>query len=421
MNAQQTSQLLRAERIVAQARPLGLRLFPSWRWTFKAAESQTDSALHLLPYLHLRFFRCGLSIYLALLAAGPCWAHGHTSPLGDGEPASSAEDVCRLGFEALRQKDPSAAEKWLNQCIDGKPRQLAPYLALCSLYQSQGRTRDLYEVALKGLENFPEEKRFYLTVGIQAGQEQRYEQAIEVFSEGYRRWPDDPVFKKNLANAHVLLGMKLLDESKDREAEAELRKATELAEDDVDAHLNLGRALHNLSEEVRALSEFDRVLALDPQTPLAHFHRGLVLYSLHDYDAAISELNQQIKSDPSYPPSFLFRGQAFMAKGEWDSALSDLDLAVTRMPDNAKAVLARAVCLNQLGKLKEAEADFRKAAELEPSNPGALNGLARVLSLTGREQEAETFFAKSRELSKNIRSASPGEIRFGSARSDAPH
>jgi len=47
--------------------------------------------------------------------------------------------------------------------------------------------------------------------------------------------------------------------------------------------------------------------------------------------------------------------------------------------------------------------------------------LARVLNLTGREQEAETLFAKARELSKNIRSASRGEIRFGPARSDAPH
>ena len=380
---------------------LGLQLLPAQRRLFtpRAAESRTDSAVHG-PH----FFRCHLPIWVMLIF------------LLSSQSATSAEDSCQPGLDALRQKDQSRAEMLLKRCIEGKPPHVAPYLALCALYQSQNRTKDLYAVALKGLERFPEEKRFYLTVGIQAGQEERYERAIEVFSEGFRRWRDDLVLKKNLASAHLLLGMKRLDESKDQEAESHLRKATELTEDDVEAHLNLGRALHNLSRSVEALSEFDRVLALNPQTPLAHFHRGLVLYSLHENDTAISEFDQEIKTNPSYPPSFLFRAQVLMLKGQWSAALSDLDAAVAKMPDNPKAVVVRARCLNQLGRLKEAEGDFRKAVELEPGNPEALNGLARLLSLTGRDQEAETLFVKARELNRNLRSASPGEIQFDSTK-----
>jgi Tfp pilus assembly protein PilF len=317
------------ERTVAQIRVVSLRLLLRLGLSRpKATESKTDSALQGLRW----HFRWGLPVWLVLCGwpLHPAFSHpfavrihvrspltrpsgtlspnggeGVTSsvhfPLaptgrgarGEGDtpnvfgsdllvsstemPPSSAEDPCQSGLEALDRKEFAAAETRLKDCLKNAPPTVAPYLALCGLYQSQGRTKDLHEVALAGLQRFPQEKRFYLTVGIQAGQEERYERAIEVFSEGFRRWPDDANLRKNLASAHLLLGMKQLDEAKNQEAESHLRKATQLADNDVEAHLNLGRALHNLSRSVEALAEFDRVLALNAQTPLAHFHRGLVL------------------------------------------------------------------------------------------------------------------------------------------------
>lgn len=326
-------------------------------------------------------------------------------------------DPCKLGSDAFQRRDLPQAEALLKQCISAKPPQINPYLDLCALYQMQGKTKALHDVALEGLQRFPQEKRFYLTVGNQAGQEKRYEDAIKIFAEGFRRWPGDLKFKEGLASSHLFLGMKFLDQAKDQEAELHLRQATKLDDKDIDAHLNLGRALHNLSQSVEALAEFDRVLALAPQTPLARFHRGLVLYNLHEYDAAIADLSQEIKVNPAYPPSFLFRGQAFMAKGDWKNAVPDLDVAVVKMPDNPKAVYARARCLSQLGRLKEAEVDFRKTVQLDPANSDALNGLARLLSLTGREKEGEVLFQKALELNRKVRSAGPGEIRFESAQS----
>src|SRR5262249_26558460 len=155
------------------------------------------------PALHLhrsRFFRFNLLICLALWGSPPHSVLSRPAQVqGSAGFAASAEDSCQSGLESFRRKDLSTAEMLLKQCVGRTPPQIAPYLALCSLYQSQSRTKDLYDVALKGLEKFPWEKRFYLTVGIHAGEEQRYEQAIEVFSEGFRRWPDDAVLKKNLA------------------------------------------------------------------------------------------------------------------------------------------------------------------------------------------------------------------------------
>ena len=322
---------------------------------------------------------------------------------------------CRKGYEALQRREFHIAEAMLKDCMKVNPNQMYSYLALCGLYQSQGRVADLQQVASEGMRRFPEEKRFYLTVGNHAGESEQYEKAIEVFNEGYRRWPDDPSIKKNLANAQLLLGMKLLDKNDNAAAEPHLRQAAKLAENDVEAHLNLGRALHNLNQSVEAVSEFERILTIDPHTPLAHLHRGMVLSALGELDSAVADLGQEIKFNPDYPPSYLIRGQALMKRGDWTAAASDLDLAVQKMPENPKATYARALCLNYLGKTKDAEADFRKTIELDPSNPEPMNALGRLLWLSNLKKEAEDLFRKAREQSQAIRTVEPGEIKFRSA------
>jgi len=343
------------------------------------------------------------------------------SQLSLGARFALENDSCQSGYKALRGKELTTAEGLLNQCLAGNPGELKPYLALCALYQSQNRAEDLYRVALEGLQRFPQEKRFYLTVGNQAGQEKRYEQAVEVFSSGYRRWPEDPQLKNGLASSHLLYGMKVLDEGKHEEAERHLRQAAELNPGDVEAHLNLGRVLHNLSRTTEALAEFDQVLKLDPKTPLARFHRGMVLLALGNPDESIAELTREIQVNPTYPPSYLFRAQALVAKGEWTRALPDLEVAVQKMPDNPKAQFTLARCLNQLGKTKEAEAVFARTLELDPDNPDVFNALGRLLALSNRRQEAEQMFEKARELNKKIRTAGTGEIRFESALSEKDH
>jgi tetratricopeptide (TPR) repeat protein len=331
-----------------------------------------------------------------------------------------AADQCKLGSEALERRDLQQAEGLLKQCMAAYPAQLLPYIQLCALYQLQGKPDELHRVASAGLKKFPEEKRFYLTVGTQAGREKRYERALEVFSEGFRRWPDDQRFRDNLASSHLGIGMKFLDQGKNREAEKHLRQATELAKDDLEAHLNLGRALQNLNQSLEALAEFDRVLELDPRLSLAHFHRGLVRHGLAEYDRAIEDFGREIEITPDYPPSYLFRGLARIARGEWAGALPDLELAAARMPENAKAQYGRARCLNQLGRKSEAEAGFRKTIELDPSDPGPLNALGRLLVETGRSEEAEPLFQQGARLEKERRSAAPGEIQFESSRPRRP-
>jgi tetratricopeptide (TPR) repeat protein len=325
---------------------------------------------------------------------------------------AAGQDPCAAGAQALARRDAAAAEPLLRQCVAAHPDQIQGYLQLCAAYQLQGKSAELEAAAAAGLKRFPGEKRFYFTVGTRAGQEKRYERAIEVFGAGFRRWPDDPKFRDSLKDAHVGRGFELLDQGKNAEAEKHLKIAVELDPSDVEAQLNLGRALHNNNRSVEALAAFDRVLELDPRLQTAHFHRGMVLHSLGEYDRAVADLDREIEINPAYPPSYLFRGLARIAKAEWVQALADLDEAARRMPDNAKAHFARARCLARLDRAAEAEAAFRRTIELDAADPAPVNALARALVEAGRAQEADALFRKAAQLDRERRSAGPGEIRF---------
>ncbi len=325
-----------------------------------------------------------------------------------------------MGAEALDRRELLSAERLLKQCLNAHPAPLASYLQLCAVYQLLGRAEDLYQVALDGLNKFPEEKRFYLTAGAYAGREKRFGKAIEIFEESSRRWPDDAQIRQFLESAYLGRGKELLDAGDDEGAEKHLRLATKLAGDDIEARLNLGRALHNLHRTAEALAEFDRALSLNPRLPLARFHRGLTLYTIGEFDRAIADFSAEIGVNPDYPPSHLLRGLAVMAKGEWAAALPDLETAANRMPDNPKAEYARARCLQHVGKQREAEASLRKTIQLDPSDPGPLNALGRLLVQAGRAEEAAPLIRQAAELSRTQRSAAPGEIRFEDLRSRKP-
>jgi tetratricopeptide (TPR) repeat protein len=322
-------------------------------------------------------------------------------------------DPCTEATAALQRREFAQAEALLKQCIAAHPDQLLPHIQLCSIYQSQGRESDLQKAALEGMKKFPAEKRFYVTVGNRAGRDKRYQQAIEVFSEAVKRWPDDERMRHNLASAHLGLGMQLMEANKYGEAEAQLRSATKLSPDDVEAHWNLGRALHNLLRSDEAVREFDTVIKLDAQLARAHFDRGVVLYQLRDFGRAIEDFNREIEINPSYPPSYLFRGLARLDTADLDGAIQDLDMAVGRMPEVLRAHYARARCLQRLGRPGEAETEFRTAMGLDPSDPAPVGALARLLMQTGRKEEAEQLSQKAKELMTERRSETDHEMRSG--------
>jgi tetratricopeptide (TPR) repeat protein len=326
-------------------------------------------------------------------------------------------DTCRQAAEANRKGDFAEAESLLKVCLSEHPENITPYLWLCALYQSQGRDDDLQKVALSGLEHFPDERRFYLTVGAHAGQAGQCDRAAEVLSEGFTRWPQDSALHENLVQALLCRGMNSLDEGDNESAASDLRRVLELDFDNLEALLNLGRALHNLQRSGDALQVFDRVFQLSPETPQIQFHRGAALSAVGRFEEAIASLNEEIRSQPDHAPSYYFRGVAYFYRGDWERALSDLKVAVAGMSEFNDAVYRLGRCYDHFGMNEEAEAAFRKSARLDPSDVRPLYALGSLLARTGRADEAQEMFKKAVEeyTAENIGNE-PDTLQFHSTR-----
>lgn len=333
--------------------------------------------------------------------------------------AAHAEDNCRAGIEAFRQRALPKAEELLKDCLPSTTK-VEPYLALAALYQSQSNADALYSVALDGLAKFPEEQRFYLAVATHDGRERRYPHAIETLEAAIVRWPKEPRIQTLLASAHFGLGKDLLNAGKAGAAVPHLRRAVSLSPNDIEAQMNLGRALHNAYLRTEALTVFDALVARTPPVPLSYFHRGMCRYSMGEFTLAIDDLSKQLEQEPSYPPAQLLRGMSRMALGQWQEAAQDLDAAAGAMPENPEAQFAHARTLIEIGQLELGEEILRKAIELNTDDPAPLNALIRLLVRQGRRDEARALAPKAAAMSKKERTAAPGEIRFESAVSGKP-
>jgi tetratricopeptide (TPR) repeat protein len=329
----------------------------------------------------------------------------------------SPPDTCRRAAEANTKGNLVAAESLLQQCLSENPADITPYLWLCALYQSQGRDAELHSVALRGLKRFPGEKRFYLTVGNRAGKEGQCATAVDVLSQGFKRWPQDSALRDNLAQALLCRGMNFLDEGDNAAAKSDLERVVELDPDNSEALLNLGRALHNLQQSGEALEVFDRAFELNPKAALVQFHRGVALSALGRFDEAIEALNSELRSAPGHAPSYYFRGVAYFYEGDWDRSFADLKTAVEGMPEFSDAVYRLGRCYDHFGMNEEAEAALRKSSHLDPSDVRPLYALGSLLSRTGREDAAQAMFKRAVDqyTAENINSE-PGTMQFHSTR-----
>lgn len=331
----------------------------------------------------------------------------------------TAQNPCEEGAAAARQRNLENAEALLAKCVQGDSG-LQHFLLLAAVYQNQQRPEALYQLALRGLERFPAERRFYLVVATHDGRSGNYRHAIETTEAALKRWPGDAQLESLLANAQFSFGKKMLDGGDSAHAIPHLRRAMELAPEDTETRMNLGRALHNEHQRTEAFAIFDELVRSQPSQPLVHFHRAMSYYSLGDFEAAIADASRELELQPGDAPSHLLRGLAHMALGDWEKAEADLSLAAAKMPKNSQAQFGFARVLVEREEWKRAEAQLQKTIALDPTDPGPVNTLIRMLLRQGRHDEAAALRPKAVALSRERRSAAPGEIRFQDVRPHTP-
>jgi serine/threonine-protein kinase len=173
----------------------------------------------------------------------------------------------------------------------------------------------------------------------------------------------------DLAEAHAVLGMVLMQELRFEEAERALLRALELNPSSAGAHSiysGLLFLLERISESVRMAR---RAVELDPFSIDKRLDLSSSLFFTRDYDGASEEAARVLELEPEHADAHYYLGAA----------------------------------LSMRGQLEEAIAELQRSSELDPGSPGRRTGLAWVYARDGQREEALTQLADVPEMGANLK------------------
>src|SRR5262249_54870167 len=126
----------------------------------------------------------------------------------------------------------------------------------------------------------------YLAVGDPAN-------AGEVLEQVVREFPQ-------MAPAHNLLGISLVQRARHTEALAHFAPAIERAPQLAEAHVNMGNALSQLDRREEAVGYFEKAIALEPGSAGAHHNLGVALQDLSRHEEAMARFREALRLDPDH-------------------------------------------------------------------------------------------------------------------------
>ena len=171
--------------------------------------------------------------------------------------------------------------------------------------------------------------------GINAFNEQKYEEAAKAFEEVVRLSPETPEGHTNLALAYLQLG-------RTDDASRELEKAGELAPDSFRTWAQLGMVYGEAKRFEDAIRAFETALAIEHEP-----------------------------SDPMVIESQLALGSLYFSQGRVDDAVKTYQNVLAVAPENPEALLSLGKCYFNLGEVDQAKQSFNRVVEVAPDSPQA--------------------------------------------------
>ncbi len=194
-----------------------------------------------------------------------------------------------------------------------------------------------------------------------------------------------------------LLGHALMQQRRYEEAEAEFRRAIELAPGYPPLSEDLGSALAQQQKFEEAIPLFEQAVRLDSNLKNAHKKLGHALASVGRGEEADKAFETFFEKNPDIG-AVAIAAEHFRA-GRHDDAVASTRQALKENPDNVDAMrLLAAVYFSQDVKLGDAEALLIRATEVAPDFVGAWVDLGRVRNKCGKLMEAIEAYTRATEL-----------------------
>ncbi len=366
-----------------------------------------------------RFVRIFVALCLSLVALGRCQsAYGQIN----------AEQVMRIGQNALYFEDYIVSIQYFNQAIQAKPYLAMPYfyrsIAKLNLEdylgaeadataaiernpfiadafevrgvarQNQGNAAgavDDYNHALKLL---PDNRGLMFNKAIAQEDIKDFEGASATYEQLLKSYPryengymgrarlelemGDTVaasadldraleLNHNLAGAYVMraeIAMKSGDDERLDGARSDMDEAIRLLPKSAGLYINRAYVRYKLDDFRGALDDYETSISLDPINPVPYFNRGLLRMETLDNDRALTDFSQVLQLDPNDYRALYNRAMIYTAKRDYASAIADISRVVDAFPDFAGAVYTRFTIYNEMGDRRHAMADYDRAMDM---------------------------------------------------------
>jgi tetratricopeptide (TPR) repeat protein len=180
----------------------------------------------------------------------------------------------------------------------GADRPMAHY-NLGTVLWKRGDPRGAVPAFREAIRLDPADFRFHFNLGVVLNETDRPRDAAAAFREAVRvgRAAGRPA--RDLAQAHLGVGMSLASSRDLVGAEAAFREAARLDPDRADAHLELGNVLSDRGNLAGAAAAYREVIRLKPKDPRGHTNLGLALARAGEFDEAVGRLEEALRLDPT--------------------------------------------------------------------------------------------------------------------------
>jgi tetratricopeptide (TPR) repeat protein len=174
------------------------------------------------------------------------------------------------------------------------------------------------------------------------------------------------------------------------------------------AYYQRATALMGLGREVEAQADLKRVTELEPGFARARRGLGQIFLDRGQIEEAKRELARAIELDPKITGVRIYYASALLRSGEPQRAIEHLRFAIEQGEEVSLAHALAGVAQERLGKTVEASADYSRSLELDPNNATAHEGRGRLFEARGENAKAiEDYSAAyraqpSRELASKL-------------------
>ncbi len=312
------------------------------------------------------------------------------------------------GFTAAAQEDvPEVAQRKLDEA---------------NRHREAGRAGEAIDRYREVIATAPNVIEAYVELGALYHESAQYEEALEVFASGLKRFPSDAALLFNVAATEAKL-------ERFDDALAHTDSAIKAGGGDVAIFSLRGTILRRLGRQAEAVDSFRKVTALDPRSARAHYNLGNVLYELGRKEEALASFREAIKLDKDFQPAHYNLGAVLFDLARFDEALQAYEIALGPVEkDFAKgrevpSVHARAYLNLGAIFLKRQSWDraldaYGKAARLDPSLAAAQYNVGFILYRLGRNDEAYKAYERAVKLDPSLPLSylHMGLIDFGAGR-----